>query len=124
MDKYFKQFETALEIYQSRGEQVISALKLGDWDQCVEALRLRKAAFLNYKTAEALTSANISKFYQSNHGEDLWKKLTIQESTIIKLLEELRLNYQQQIKKLSHEKTTISRYRSKKKTNGNFQRSI
>ena len=123
MDRFLKQLETALRVYILRGETVIKLLEQNNWEDAVNAFRDRKAAFLNYRTADSL-HMDIESFYQSNLAKSIWTEIEHQDKKIYELLDKYKVNYEEQLIKIKKEKNRITKYRSTSQNNNTFVRSI
>ncbi len=119
---YFRQAEAALEVWHARTLKVRKFLEKNQIDKALEALRLKKAAYANFKAADGL-------LHHSDLGQALQKKWAEKAAQILALdaeiaqqITEICAQQENKIQEIRREKMAINRFRSTSdKPSGNLK---
>ena len=75
MQDFPRQARVALKVYLDRGREAVINLKSQNFEKVEEILRLRKAAFHNFRAADALAISNGLDVVKEKEIVDLWEQI-------------------------------------------------
>lgn len=123
MGEFSKQTRTALRVYYERGLNALTLMKEDRWDEANEVLKLRKAAYHNFVTAEFLARQAGDPF-----NDDEWHTLGKLAREVNRQLEvEIQLcqqNAETMLIETRQKREAISKYHSGIKDRSNFESTI
>jgi len=114
MQDYLKQAYFALVAYVERGEKALAYLKSGNTNRFESMMNRRKAAYHNFRAAEAILANSGIYVSEQSKLTDLWLKATEVDEGIKEVLSEMKLRIQNELRNVNRAKNGIGKYRSGK----------
>jgi hypothetical protein len=124
MPEYANRAAQALSVYLERGKKALECLRVGEIDQAVELLRLRGAAFYNFRALEAKAREVGSDM---GGGETVVAMLAEDDALrgqLVQALAETLKKTGKQLAKIRDARQTLSSYRSKAGETTRFEKSV
>ena len=119
-----EQVRASLEVYYKRGQKVIELLGKGELDRALQLLRLRKAAFHNFRVAENRLYAEKDWILEKSGWSELFEKIDRQDSWLIEAFQTEAERSGRDLRSLSKEREKIRNFKAVKRRSGSFQRSV
>ena len=119
-----QQAKRILDVYLERGQTALAELRLENVDAALEIMRLRKAAFYNFKVVDALATG---QGFDLNSLPDFAGLFIQLQSLDIHLMEEMQKAKElagEQARRLNAARRKISKYRSTIDSSSRFEQSV
>jgi hypothetical protein len=124
MRDYRLQARTALKVYLDRGKHALAQFDAGDLEGFVETLRLKSAAFHNFRAADGiLAKAGI----QSENDVEmvaLWPEIADIDRLLTDAVNAAAKFTSDELKRNQRVRNSIGKYRSRKLRDTGFERSV
>jgi len=114
MQDYLKQAYFALVAYFERGEKALAYIQSGKTNRFERMMNRRKAAYHNFRAAEAILADQGIHVHDQDELAKLWVKAKQVDDGIIEVLSEMKLRIQGELGHVNNAKNGISKYRSGK----------
>ncbi len=112
MRDYPHQAQQALRLYVERSRSALAALQRDDFAGAIKFLRLRKAAFHNFRANDALAAAEGFQIERDAAAQQLAQQAGQVDQLLISTLTSHRDQTAAEVTRMSHLRGKISRYKS------------
>ena len=112
MQNFPKQAKRALRAYMERGEEAIQKAAAGDLASFEDVLRWRKAAFHNFRVADALAQRDGEDIASDPDVQEMWTTIQGVDERLRDTLLELHTQTGSQIQRMSAAPQKLGRYHS------------
>ena len=112
MRNFPQQAQAVLECYKERGDLALKALVEGDWESARHLLRLRKAAFHNFRVLEEEARRAGIELEEQVTLRDVAQQALATDRELIQVLESTRDSTSGEIAKILSLRGKIGRYKS------------
>ncbi len=112
MRDFAHQAHRALEIYLSRGQQALQSARLGDVDRVNELLAQRRAAFHNFRVADAIAAREERPGNYSASAKALWEEIREIDAELVGEIYQIRDQLAAQVAKVADHRKKMNCYKS------------
>lgn len=113
MSTLFHKASICLNTYLVRGKNVLSLLESAQYDEAIYMLKLRKAAFHNFKNIENKLES-LSRFHLFlKENQEKYRQIKRQDELLVKEIEKSKLELNFQSQNLKSIRKKLSQFRSK-----------
>lgn len=126
MRDFAQQAVIALTAYLERGEAALNLLSEKRYDEAMEVLQKRTAAFHNFRVADSLAKSESPDGIEPVEEllRSLWNKIELVNNKLKEALENARGETLTDLTKISQSRQKLSRYRSGYVEKRNFEQSV
>src|SRR4051812_28926433 len=103
----------ALAVYRDRGREALALLERGRDDEAHAVLKLRGAAFKNFRAVDALALAGGADLAKTPAAQALWDEIRAGDAALAAQLERAKARSEALYKKLRDARAKIGKYRSR-----------
>jgi hypothetical protein len=119
-----RQVRLALTTYLERGRAAIVSLKAGRHDEATEILRLRTAAFHNFRAVDALAVKAGSDLANDPEVIAMWNEIRVVEKELAAELQVAAAKTKELYAKIRETRAKIGRYRSGREKPAGFAKTV
>jgi hypothetical protein len=120
MRKFQEQVEAALKVYLDRGMKALALVEERDLDGLDDLLRRRRAAFHNYRVADAFLLADGIDIQSEPYFLDLLSQIATVDQRLKKEMENARRDSLLELRNCAIARRKITKFRSHKLTNSSI----
>ena len=128
MQDFERQAEAALELYLQRGRLALKLLQRHRLDAALPVLKLRTAAFHNFRVADVLRREVSKGAGKSGEVEVRWQSLWIAiervDARLAEVLERMKSEASRELEKVCERKIQLAKFRSHKPYSSSFEKSV
>ena len=112
MRDFAKQARAALSVYLQRGATALAHFESGDVDSALETLRMRKAAYLNYRAGDVILLKQGIDIALESEVVVTINKIKEVDSVLQVRIEEARVKAESDLARIVNHRSKLGRYRS------------
>jgi hypothetical protein len=124
MRDFSNQATHALRVYLERGRSALQKLEEGQFDDAIEILRWRDAAYHNFRVIDALGLKAGVDVTQEESVRAIWSEIRVFDSRLKPALEKAKEITAEQANKLRKMRQKITSYRSGNQDKSRFEHSV
>ena len=114
----------ALRVYFRRGQEVLAAIAAGDVTLVEESLRLRGAAFHNFRVQDVSATDAGFDITEMADARQVVAQIQVQNQKIVEAYSGFSRMVRRELAEIGRKKQQASRYRSRAKTISQFSKSV